>query len=78
MYALEIIDPNNTTKFWDMYNFTHVNKKWFYLTSDHQFFILADNDLPPHSLYVTKEMSQQLCAVAHPCYNNTMHGGMES
>ena len=48
MYTLEMIDPNDTTKYQKMFDFIHVDKRWFYLTSDRQHFILADYELPPH------------------------------
>ena len=32
MYALEMINSNDTTKFQDMYNLIHLDEKWFYLT----------------------------------------------
>ena len=32
MYALEMINPNDTTKFQNMYDMIHVDEKWFYLT----------------------------------------------
>ena len=48
MYALEMVNPNDTTKFQDMYNFIfHVDEKQLYLTRDRLQFILADKELPP-------------------------------
>ena len=32
MYALEMINPSDTTKFQNMYDMIHVDEKWFYLT----------------------------------------------
>ena len=72
LFALEMIDPTDTTKFKDMYNYIHVDKKWFYLMTDHQNFILVDKELPPHCSYchkghITKVMF--LCAVVFPQYS---------
>ena len=74
MYAMEMVNPNDTTKFQDMYNFIHADEKWFYLVRDRQQFILADEELPSqhcvcHKGCITKEMF--LCVVAHACYKNT-------
>ena len=31
LFALDMINPNDTTKFQDMYDYIHVDEKWFYL-----------------------------------------------
>ena len=72
LFALEILDPMDTTKFKDMYNYIHVDEKWFYLTGDCQRFILADEELPLHHSvchkgHITKVIF--LCAVACPQYS---------
>ena len=36
LYALEMVNPNDTTKSKDMYDFIHVDENWFYLTRDRQ------------------------------------------
>ena len=34
LYALEVINPSNTTKSRDKYDYIHVDEKWFYLSHD--------------------------------------------
>ena len=36
LYALEMIHPNDTTKFWDIHDYMHVDEMQFYLTHDRQ------------------------------------------
>ena len=36
LYALEMVNPNDTTKFRDMYDCIYVDEKWFYLMHDRQ------------------------------------------
>ena len=67
--------PNNTTKFKDMYDFIHVEEKWVYLMRDRQQFLLADEEIPPqccvcHKGHITKIMF--LCAVAQPSYDTSL------
>ena len=69
-FALEMIDPTDPTKSKDMYNYIHVDEKWFYLTRDHQRLILADKKLPPHCSVCHKVHKVMfLCAVACPLYS---------
>ena len=70
--ALSFIDKNNTSKFEDMEDLIHINKKWFYLTKDGQRFIIAADEEEPyrhvqHKSFLTKIMF--LCAVARPRYD---------
>ena len=71
--ALSFIDKNNnTSKFEDMEDLLHIDKKWFYLTKDGQHFIIAADEEEPyrhvqHKSFLTKIMF--LCAVARPRYN---------
>ena len=73
LYALEMVTPNDTTKFQE-YNFIHVDEKWLYLMRDRQHFLLADEEIPPqhcvcHKGHITKVMF--LHTVVHPCYNTS-------
>ena len=70
--ALLFIDKNNTSKFNNMEDLIHIDKKWFYLTKDGQHFIItADEDEPyrhvQHKLILMKIMF--LCVVARPRYD---------
>ena len=70
--ALSFIDKNNTSKFENMEDLIHINKKWFYLTKDGQCFIIAADEEEPyrhiqHKSFLTKIMF--LCAVARPRYD---------
>ena len=70
--ALSFVDKNNTSKFENMEDLIHINKKWFYLTKDGQrFIIVADEEEPyrhvQHKSFLTKIMF--LCAVARPRYD---------
>ena len=72
LYALEMVNPKDTTKFRDMYDCMHVDENWFYLMHDRQQLLLADEEIPPqhcvcHKGHITKVMF--LCAVVCPCYN---------
>ena len=40
IYALDMIDHTNTSQYCDMYDFIHMDVKWFHLTHDQQCFIL--------------------------------------
>ena len=70
--ALSFIDKNNTSKFENMEDLIHFDKKWFYLTKDGQHFIIAVDEAEPywhvqHKSFLTKIMF--LCAVARPRYD---------
>ena len=70
--ALSFIDKNNTSKFKNMEDLIHIDKKWFYLTKDGQCFIIAADEEEPyrhvqHKSFLTKIMF--LCVVARPWYN---------
>ena len=70
--ALLFIDKNNTSKFENIEDLIHIDKKWFYLMKDGQHFIIAaDKDEPyrhaQHKWFLTKIMF--LCAVARPRYD---------
>ena len=70
--ALSFIDKNNTSKFENMEDLIHIDKKWFYLTKDGQRFIIAADEEEPyrhvqHKSFLTKIMF--LCAVARPRYD---------
>ena len=70
--ALSYIDKNNTSKFENMEDLIHINKKWFYLTKDGQHFIIAADEEEPyrhvqHKSFLTKIMF--LCVVARPRYD---------
>ena len=72
LFALEMGNLNDPTKFQDMYNMVHVNvdKKWF-LMRDKQCFLLVDDaqHCVCHKGHMTKVMF--LCAVACQCYKKT-------
>ena len=68
-YALSMRDPNDSTKYRDMYDTIHVDKKWFYLCRDGEAYLLVDNEEPPdrsvlHKKHITKV--QFLAATARP------------
>ena len=68
-YALSMRDPNDPTKYQDMYDRVHVDEKWFYMTKDGECYILADGKEPPerhtrHKNHIVKV--QFLCAMARP------------
>ena len=70
--ALLFIDENNTSKFENMEDHIHINKKWFYLTKDGQHFIIVADEKEhyrhvQHKSFLTKIMF--LCAVARPRYD---------
>ena len=70
--ALSFVDKNNPSKFENMEDLIHVDKKWFYLTKDGQRFIIAADEEEPyrhvqHKSFLTKVMF--LCAVARPRYD---------
>ena len=70
--ALLFIDKNNTSKFENMEDLIHIDKKWFYLTKEGQHFIIAVDEAEPyrhvqHKSFLMKIMF--LCAVARPRYN---------
>ena len=72
LHALVMVNPNDTTKFQDLYDFIHVDRKWFYLMRDRQEFFMADEEIAPqcgvcHKGHITKVMF--LCAVVCPHYN---------
>ena len=79
--ALSYVDKNNTSKFENMEDLIHIDKKWFYLTKDGQRFIIAVDEEEPyrhvqHKSFLTKIMF--LCVVARPRYDmrrNTWFNG---
>ena len=67
--ALSFVDKNNTSKFENMDDLIHIDRKWFYLTKDGQRFIIAADEEEPHmhvqhKSFLTKIMF--LCAVSRP------------
>ena len=79
--ALSFVDKNNTSKFENMEDLIHIDKKWFYLMKDGQRFIIAADEEEPyrhvqHKSFLTKIMF--LCVVARPRYDtrrNTWFNG---
>ena len=70
--ALSFINKNNTSKFENMEDLIHIDKKWFYLTKDGQHFIIAADEEEPyrdvqHKSFLMKIMF--LCVVARPRYD---------
>ena len=70
--ALSFIDKNNTSRFENMEDLIHIDKKWFYLRKDGQRFIIAADEEEPyrhvqHKSFLMKIMF--LCAVARPRYD---------
>ena len=70
--ALSFVDKNNTSKFENMEDLIHIDKKWFYLMKDGQRFIIAADEEEPyrhvqHKSFLTKIMF--LCVVARPRYD---------
>lgn len=68
-YALSQRDPNNLTKYQDMYDRIDLDEKWFYMTEDNEVYLLAADEEPPqrstkHKGYIQKVMF--LSAVARP------------
>ena len=56
LFALEMVNPNNPTKFQHIYDMVHVDEKWFYLMRDKQHFLLVMKFL--HSAaFATKDTS---------------------
>ena len=80
IYALNMINTNDKTKFQFIYDLFHNDEKWFYLMRDRQQFMLVDEELPPHSCECHKGHSTKvmcLCAVMHTWYNNVMNSWWE-
>ena len=70
--ALSFINKNNTSKFENMEDLIHINKKWFYLMKDGQHFIIAADEDEPHRHVQHKSFLMKimfLCVVARPRYN---------
>ena len=67
--ALLFIDKNNTSKFKNMEDLIHINKKWFYLTKDGQCFNIAADTYRhvQRKSFLTRIMF--LCVVARCRYN---------
>ena len=70
--ALSFVDENNTSKFENMEDLIHIDKKWFYLMKDGQCFIIAADEEEPyrhvqHKSFLMKIMF--LCVVARPRYD---------
>ena len=70
--ALSFIDNNNRSKFENMEDLIHIDKKWFYLTKDGQRLIMAADEAEPyrhvqHKSFLMKIMF--LCVMARPRYN---------
>ena len=58
--ALLFISKNDTSKFKNMEDLIHIDKKWFYLTKDGQHFIIAVDEAEPyrhvqHKSFLTKD-----------------------
>ena len=51
--ALSFVDENNTSKFENMEDLIHIDKKWFYLTKDGQRFIIAGMRRNPTGMFNT-------------------------
>lgn len=43
-YALHLRDSVDKRKYRDMYDFIHVDEKWFFITRDGECYILAHNE----------------------------------
>lgn len=74
-FAMDHIDYNSrkdTYEFKNMYDYVHVDEKWFRIMKDHQSFYLAPDELKPHRTAKSKNFIEKimfLCAVARPRYN---------
>ena len=70
--ALSFIDENNTSKFKNMEDLIHIDKKWFYLMKNGQRFIIAVDEEEPYRHVQHKSFLMRimfLCAVARPRYD---------
>ena len=70
--ALSFIKKNNTSKFENMEDLIHIDKKWFYLMKDGQRFIIAADEDEPYRHVQRKSLLTKimfLCAVARPRYD---------
>jgi transposase-like protein len=68
-YALSMRNPQDKSKYQDMYDMVHIDEKWFFMTSDGECYLLAVDEEPPerltaHKGYIGKVMF--LCATARP------------
>ena len=62
-------DPDQPTRYRDLYNVVHVDEKWFFMTKDGRSYIICHGEEPPHRSvnhkgYIKKVMF--LCATARP------------
>ncbi|XP_057811571.1 uncharacterized protein LOC131025799 [Salvia miltiorrhiza] len=61
----------NVLKFKNMHNVVHVDEKWFYITSNHKFY-LTPAEIDPHRTCKSKKFIKKvmfLCAVCRPLFN---------
>ena len=74
--ALKFRDPQDPSKYQDMYDQIYLDEKWFFLTWEKQWYLLLLDEKNPkccvkHKSHITKVML--LCAVARPQFNPTVN-----
>ena len=74
LMALHFRDPVDQTKYHDMLDQIHLDKKWFFLTQKKERYLLLLEEKNPkhcikHKSYITNVMF--LCDVAHPRFNHS-------
>ena len=74
--ALSFRDPANPSKYQDIRDRIHVDKKWFFLTREKKRYLLHQGGKDPkhcvkHKSHITKVMF--LCAVARPHFNPSLN-----
>ena len=69
LMALHFRDPVDPTKYCDMLDQIHLDKKWFFLTWENLLLLEERNPkhCTKHKSHITKVMI--LCAIAHPRFN---------
>eukprot|EP00171_Calliarthron_tuberculosum_P000550 IDg550t1 len=71
-FAMSFVNPR-TQRFDAMYDYVHIDEKWFYMTKVNANFYLVPGETPPHRAckskrYITKVMF--MCAVARPRWDS--------
>ena len=74
-FAKSFVNPR-TQRFDNMYDYVHIDEKWFYMTKINTNYYLVPGETPPHRTckskrYITKVMF--MCAVARPRWDSHAH-----
>ena len=78
--ALHFVDPEDPTKYQDMWDRVHLDEMWFFLAQENERYLLLPEEKNPthcvkHKSHIAKVMF--LCAVVRPCFNPFQNlGGM--